>query len=110
MAATRTSNSMDVRYRSEMSVSITATRVAYTAILVTFQHSPDNGTTWFDIQSVAITTGTGALSDYTASKTVSASANFEARLADLNFKDMRIKVASTAGGASDTFSAWVTVK
>lgn len=110
LAAERTSNSFDMRYRSDVSVSVKATRGAYTAVLVTFQQSPNNGTDWFDIQSVAIAAGTGTLSDYTASKTVSASDNFEASLTSLAFKDMRIKVSGTAGAASDTVSVWVTVK
>jgi hypothetical protein len=110
LASDRTSNSFDVRYRSEASISVKATRSAYTAVNLKLQHSPNNGTDWFDLQEITVATGADTLEDYNPTKTVSASDNFEARITNLSFKDMRVVVSSTSGGANDTISVWVTVK
>jgi hypothetical protein len=110
LAATRTSNSFDMRYRSALTVTVKATRAAYTALVLTFQHSPDGGTTWADVQSESIAAGAGTLTDYSQTKTTSSSVNYSTSLIDLSYKDMRVKIAGTAGGASDTVQVWVEVK
>lgn len=110
LASERTSNSFDMRYRNKVTVSVKGTRTDYTALLVKYQHSPDQGTNWFDIQSESIAAGTGTLSDYVPTKTVSASDLFVTSLIDCKYKDMRIKVSGTAGSANDTVSVWVDVE
>lgn len=111
LASARTSNSFDVRYRSEASVSVKyGGGGAASNCLVKFQHSPNNGTDWFDLQEVTVASGADTLEDFEPTKTSNDADNFEVRVKDLNFKDMRITISGASGDASDIVSAWVTVK
>jgi hypothetical protein len=104
LASERTSNSFGVKERTEMTVfgSLTA-RSAATTFLINVDASNDGGTTWFPVQSVATSAGTGTMSDYTASKTVSGVDTFEARF-DLNFQLCRIRTSGASGAAGDVVS------
>jgi hypothetical protein len=104
LASERTSSSFGVSEREQLTVFVNlSARTSATAVLVNVDASNDGGTTWFPVQSVAVAGGTGTLSDYTASKTVSGTDTFEARF-ELNFQMCRIRVSGTSGAAGDVVS------
>jgi len=70
---------------------------------VNLDSSPDGGTTWFPVQSEALSAGTGTLTDYTQSKTVSGVDTFICRW-DIDDDLLRIRVSGTSGAAGDVVS------
>jgi hypothetical protein len=110
LASERTSNSFNVPGRTELTVFANlSARSAATDVKINVDASNDSGTTWFPVQSVAIAAGTGTMSDYTATKAVSAADTFEARF-DLSFQLCRIRVSGTSGAAGDVVSVSALVK
>lgn len=77
---------------------------AGTTILLTFQYSPDGGTTVYNLSSISVSAGTGTRTVYTDSfATGSANATYDIRLTDLDFNFFRVSAAITAG-TTDTLT------
>lgn len=106
LAAERTSNSFHVAYRDNMNVFVElSARTTATAVLVKLEAYDEFLAEWIPVQSVNISAGTGALSDFQFSKSVSGVDTFNALFAlDRAYDLVRLKVSGTSGAAGDVVS------
>lgn len=109
-------DAFDVGWADIVSVYITLVRSKSTATFFTVNYSLDGGTTWHVQQSESIAAGTSTLSDYTISKTISASGSWMVHLTPnaigLNGASglCRLSFDSTIGEVTDLVTVDVVVK
>ena len=95
---------IDVHSASSIGFDVSLVWAAASALTVQLYKSADGGVTYARVPSIAVASGTGTLSDYTASLAVSADDSTYLDLDVSNATHCMIIVGATGGGASDLIS------
>jgi len=99
-AASRTTT-LNVASASSVGFGVAISWAAASSIDVQLYKSADGGSNYERVGSIAIAAGTGTVSDYTASKAVTADDTMWIDLDVTNATHVQIIVGATGGGASD---------
>ena len=105
--AERTSSTFSGEGYNQLTVAVDAIRVAYTAVSVEVDFSYDD-VTFFTLQSTTIAAGVATLDDTIFRKTTSVSDSW-AFNTPINYPLIRLRISSTAGGATDLADVRVTL-
>jgi hypothetical protein len=107
--AEKTSNTFSIANLNELTIYVNATRVAYTALILKVDVTPEDGSVsnWYSLNGQASAAGVTTNVVWTDTFTTSASVKYAVTLPEfgtpsINGRQARVKVSSTAGGASDT--------
>lgn len=105
-AALRTAT-LDVIRFAQLAVVIDLSQSAATALTMTMAASVDGGTTYGDVQSMSVSSGTGTLSDMTWTKAVSGDVTITLDLPVVAYSNVQLVFAATGGGASDLITVTI---
>jgi len=110
LEAERTSSTLMCTGYDQMTIFVDHENSGCTRVDLNIDASPDDGTTWFPVQTTAVSAGAVTLSDADYQKTVSANDEWIINT-PINYDHVRIRVSSGAGSpvAADTVKVYVKI-